>query len=230
MTLTVDLTLLGLYDRIHMSRRILILSSALVLAMGACSKDDSTQGSPSGAGAASSPTAVSSPTPVATPSASTSAAPLTYASNGVTFDYPADFIDVTSQESFNAQTQAANQAWGVDLGFANLIDVVDITAYEKTGVTPANLAEHKTEITNTITGLFAATATVNGPIDTTMGGLPGYEFDGSDTLGDGTPYTSVVILVFSDSLEYFVNCQSTAAHSAEIAAGCDEIRSTFAVS
>ncbi|MGZ5307251.1 MAG: hypothetical protein ACXWEG_11000, partial [Actinomycetota bacterium] len=122
-----------------------------------------------------------------------------------------------------------NQVWSIDLGFANLIDIVDITAYEKSGVTPTNLAEHKTEITSSITGLFT-TATVNGPIDTTMGGLPGYEFDVADTLSDGTPYTSVLILVFSDSLEYFVNCQSTAAYSAEIAAGCDEIRSSFALS
>lgn len=213
-----------------MSRPFLILSSALVLVMVACSKGGSAQGAPSAVGPASSPTAVSSPTPTTAPSASTSAAPQTYASNGVTFDYPADLIDVTSQVSFNAQTQATNQVWSVDLGFANLVDIVDITAYDKTGVTPANLAEHRTEITNSITGLFAATATVNGPIDTTMGGLPGYEFDASDTLSDGTPYTSVLILVFSDSLEYFVNCQSTAEHIVEIAAGCDEIRSTFAVS
>lgn len=207
-----------------MSRRNLILTSALVLVMVACSEGGSTQDSPSAVDT------IGSPTPTTAPSASTSAAPQTYASNGVTFDYPADLIDVTSQVSFNAQTQATNQVWSVDLGFANLVDIVDITAYDKTGVTPANLVDHKTEITNSITGLFVATATVNGPIDTTMGGLPGYEFDASDTLGDGTPYTSVLILVFSDSLEYFVNCQSTAAYSAEIAAGCDEIRSTFAVS
>lgn len=212
-----------------MSRRILILSAALVIAMAACSKASSTQGSASDTGAASSPTVVSSATSSPTPSASTSAAPLTYASNGVTFDYPADLIDVTSQESFNAQTQNSNQVWGVDLGFADLVNVVDITAYGKTGITPANLAAHKTEITNTITGLLP-TATMKGPIDTTMGGLPGYEFDASDTLADGTPYTSVFILVFDDSLEYFVNCQSTAAQRAEIAAGCAEIRSTFAVS
>ncbi|MGZ5297426.1 MAG: hypothetical protein ACXWYT_10870 [Actinomycetota bacterium] len=78
-----------------MNRRILILSSALVLVMVACSKGGSTQDSPSAVGAAGSPTAVSSPTPTTAPSASASAAPQTYASNGVTFDYPADLIDVT---------------------------------------------------------------------------------------------------------------------------------------
>jgi hypothetical protein len=215
--------LLGLDEGNLMSKRILILSSALVLMMVACSKASSTQGSPTGTGAASSPSSTT------TPSASTSVAPLTYASNGVTFDYPADLIDVTSQESFNAQTQNSNVVWSVDLGFADLIDVVDITAYGQTGITPANLAAHKTEITNTITGLFGS-GTVSGPIDTTLGGLSGYEFDGSGTTSDGTPFTSVIVVVFNDTLEYFVNCQSTPAHSPEIAAACDEIRSTFAVS
>ena len=212
-----------------MSRRILILSSALVLALSACSKGSSTQGSASSAGAASSTTAVSSPTPTPSPSASPSAAPLTYASNGVTFDYPAYLTDVTSQESFNAQTQNSNVVWSVDLGFADLINVVDVTAYAQTGITPANLAAHKTDITNTITGLFGS-GTVSGPIDTTLGGLTGYEFDGSGTTTDGTAFSSVIIVVFNDTLEYFVNCQSTPAHSAEIAAACDQIRSTFAVS
>jgi hypothetical protein len=212
-----------------MSKRIPILASVLVLAVTACSKASSTQGSASGAVPASSPAAVSSPSATATPIASTSAAPQTYASNGVTFDYPADLVDVTSQVSFNAQTQASNQAWSVDLGFADLINVVDITAYDNTGITPANLAAHTTDITNTITGLFGS-GTVNGPIDTTLGGLTGFEFDGSGTTTDGTPFASVIIVVFSDSLEYFMNCQSTAAQSAEIAAGCDEIRSTFAIS
>jgi hypothetical protein len=218
-----------LWTKAYKSSRILILSSALVLAMAACSKGSSSQGSASSAAATSSPTTVISPTPATTPSASTSAAPQTYASNGVTFDYPAYLTDVTSQESFNAQTQNSNVVWGVDLGFADLINVVDVTAYGQTGITPANLAAHKTEITNTITGLFGS-GTVSGPIDTTLGGLSGYEFDGSGTTSDGTPFTSVIVVVFNDTLEYFVNCQSTPAQSAEIAAACDQIRSTFAIS
>jgi hypothetical protein len=195
--------------------RIVILSSVLVLAVGACSK-------------ASSTTTVDSATSSPTPNETTSAAPLTYSSNGVTFEYPADLIDVTSQEKFNAQTKNTGKAWGVDLGFSDLVNVVDISAYANTGVTPANLAAHKTEITNTMTNLLP-NGTVTGPVDTRMGGLPGFEFDATDTLPDGTPYTSVFVLVFNDTLEYFVNCQSTTTHSAEIAAGCAEIRSTFAV-
>ena len=197
-----------------------LLAAVSLLVLTACGSGGS---SPSASPKVGSPEASPS-----TPGASASAAAKTYSANGVSFQYPAAWKDLTSQVSFNAQSQTSNQVWNVDLG-PDPTNLVDVTAYSNTGVTPSNLVKMTPTVAAQIRGLLPG-ATVKGPFAVTMGGLKGLRFEASSKLRDGTPYASTFILVFDPTTEYFVNCQSTADRAAEIAVGCSQIQQTFAVS
>ena len=196
---------------------LIVVGSALLLALAAC-QSSVTITAPS-----------ASPTQAASSSApSPSSDSNTYSDNGVSFQYPADWKDVTSQVSFGSQAQSSNQAWAVDLGLG-VTDLVDVTAYGNTGITPSNLTQHIADVTSQIKNLFDTGTDVKGPTVVTMGGLKGLQFDVSSTLSDGTAYTSTLVLVFSSDTEYFLNCQATSAHADEIAAGCSQIQDTFTI-
>jgi len=70
---------------------------------------------------------------------------------------------------------------------------------------------------------------LEGPAPTAVGGFPGFAYRVSALTPQGTHVDSRVVFAFSGTTEYFLNCQSTPQHRAEIESGCDLIIQTFSV-
>ena len=62
-----------------------------------------------------------------------------------------------------------------------------------------------------------------------MGRLPGYRFQLTATLADGTAIRSRILYVFRQKTEYFLNCEypQNDPVAAEIETGCDQITQSF---
>ncbi|HXB49178.1 MAG TPA: hypothetical protein VNW50_15560, partial [Streptosporangiaceae bacterium] len=59
---------------------------------------------------------------------------------------------------------------------------------------------------------------------------PAVRFRGTGVIADGTRYTSTIVFAFNGTIEYFVNCQYTAAKAAEVTRACDQVVGSFHVS
>ena len=57
--------------------------------------------------------------------------------------------------------------------------------------------------------------------------MPGFTLTISGLPLQGATVTSRLVVVLQGDTEYFLNCQATAAHAAEIGTGCDRILATF---
>lgn len=150
-----------------------------------------------------------------------------YAGNGVSFAYPKGWHTVIAPASSPAPTgQGTTSRIGVGLDGSNL--VVLVTDELAAPVTPDSFGKTRDALVNSLTqGAKQKGATVTGPSSTTMAGLPGFSLTITNLPISGTTVDSRLVVVLSGSTEYFLNCQATAAHSEEIASGCDRILATF---
>jgi hypothetical protein len=114
-------------------------------------------------------------------------------------------------------------------------DVVAVAAYRTTvSITKRNLPRYRRLINLFVSQLTAQAhgQVLSGPIRTAMGGLPGYRFQITALLTDGTTVESRLVLVFKKRTEYFLNCQhvQNGPFAQEIESGCDQVMSSFRIS
>ena len=68
-----------------------------------------------------------------------------------------------------------------------------------------------------------------GPIPITIGGLPGFRYEGQLLNVEGVPVQSRLAWVFDDKTQYFLNCQYTPEHAEEMKRGCNQVVESFQV-
>ncbi len=175
---------------------------------------------------------------VAPPAPATSAAPApaspesgggdvaTFTGNGVTFDYPADWQEVTLGE---AAATSSTPVWQETVAVAEF-DFVNVAEYTlQTPVTADTIGDQTDALTASLEPLFtqAGGQLDSGPESTTMGGLPALEYTATVQAPGGQTVKSRLVLAFDGSTEYFVNCQATDQYMEDVLAGCDIVVSSF---
>lgn len=152
----------------------------------------------------------------------------TYNDNGVTFQYPSDWQELTPA-STSAQT--GNQAWSATFGSASGQNVIVVTAYTlNVEINAGNVDKVKGEVASTLSGIAKqAGGSFDGNLTpTTMGGFPGFKADISVAGTGGETLQSAVVVVFAPGkTEYFVNCQYDSSSQSEILTACDQIKGSF---
>jgi uncharacterized RDD family membrane protein YckC len=151
-----------------------------------------------------------------------------YSDNGVSFEYPDSWQQITPQDDVSAGD--SDQLWTTAVSTSE-IDGVSVTAYRlKTPVTAQNLDAVTPEVVTLVQQLAEETGGVvqSGPEQLTVAGLPGLRFQVTAT-ADGTAVQSTMVFAFADTTEYFFNCQYTPGEAEEIQRGCDQIIRTFTV-
>jgi hypothetical protein len=140
---------------------------------------------------------------------------------GITFEYPADQFDVTTQirvQNSSGSTSAAQG--GVLLDGDNLIMA---QRYDlRISVTQDKLANVKDEVDNVIGEL--AGKSVSGR-EVEYGGLPGYEY--AIALKSPPKGQSRIAVLFDDRTEYLVNCQSTPEQRETLQDACQQALDTL---
>lgn len=122
---------------------------------------------------------------------------------GVTFEYPLDTFDISSQIKFQS-TAGAEPAARAAIVLDN-DNAITVSKYAlRISVSKSNLAKVKSEVDKVIGQL--ARKRVSGR-EVEYGGLPGYEY----VIDLTTPASgqSRMVVLFDDRIEYLVNCQST---------------------
>lgn len=179
--------------------------------------------------------------------------PGAYSDHGVSFSYPTAWLHVPG----DFQVQSGSELWSEFFGPAPaptpppatdpaqpqppapatplvLPDVVAVAAYRtNVSITKKNLPRYKQAIQLLVTQLVtrANGKVLSGPVRLTMGGMPGYRFEATAALTDGTLTESRLVLVFRKKTEYFLNCQhvQNGPLTAEIEGGCDQLMHSFRV-
>jgi hypothetical protein len=141
---------------------------------------------------------------------------------GVTFEYPLDTFDISSQIKFQSTAGAEPQARAaIVLDNDNAITVSKYAL--RISVSKSNLATVKSEVDKVIGQL--ARKPVSGR-EVEYGGLPGYEY----VIDLTTPASgqSRMVVLFDDRVEYLFNCQSTPPSRDVIEAACSGALDTLA--
>ncbi len=123
------------------------------------------------------------------------------------------------------QTSAVVQSMGSDITQAHL------PPEYRSSPTRHRLASLERAERDTILQLFgqAGGGMQAGPEKIMMAGKPAVRFRGTGVMADGTRYTSTIVFAFNGTIEYFVNCQYTAAKAAEVTRACDQVVGSFHV-
>lgn len=151
----------------------------------------------------------------------------TYDKNGVAFQYPSNWQELTPA-STSAQT--GNEAWSATFGPGTGQNVVVVTAYAlNLEINAGNVDKVKSEVASTLGNIAkAAGGSFNGSLTpTTMGGFPGFQADISVAGTSGESLQSSVVVVFNGKTEYFVNCQYDSSSKSDVLAACDQIKGSF---
>lgn len=172
--------------------------------------------------------------------------PGTYGGHGVTFAYPTTWLHVPAQ--FDVQTGSA--LWSEFFGpeetpttdpaqppdptqlATTQRDLVAVAAYKTSiAVTKKTLPRYKASISYFVLRLAtqAGGTVLKGPQRVTMGGLPGYRYQMTANVDNGTIVESRVVLVFKGRTEFFLNCQHVqdGPLGAQIEGGCDQLMTSF---
>lgn len=152
----------------------------------------------------------------------------TYSDNGVSFDYPGDWDEISLEEK---AASTGTEVWSAAFG-PSTTSFVAVTAYQvNVEVTESNIGDLLPEIRSTIASISeqAGGEVLTDFTRSDMGGLPGYAVETTAVVPGGTDVRSVLVLAFDGTIEYFVNCQFTEDAETEIREGCDLIRSSFEV-
>lgn len=152
-----------------------------------------------------------------------------FAGNGVTFEYPTDWVETTGEEINQFNGVSWSQAVGIDEA-----NGVEVSAGEMpTPITAENLDANYTGL---ISGAGQVLALGQGqvegtPADATVGGLPALRLDWSEGHLTGTPgvVKGVMYLVFDQTTEYVINCRADRSMYEAVLEGCEQIAETFEI-
>ncbi len=111
-------------------------------------------------------------------------------------------------------------------------DVVILAAYHvSVSITKKNLPRYRSSIRAAVTQLVgqAHEQILAGPTRVALSKLPGYRFDTSVQMSDGTMLASRLVFVFRQKTEYFLNCQHVqdGPLATEIDSGCAQVMQSF---
>jgi hypothetical protein len=131
------------------------------------------------------------------------------------------------QATFRAQEGAPLRTRTVGVDSNNLVVIQTYLLNVK--VDAGNLDSIRSQVDSLMHQLTAESggSILSGPVPTTLGGLPGFQYQVSTLDPSGIRVESRVVFAFLEQTEYFMNCQHTATHAAEIEAGCDQISRSF---
>jgi hypothetical protein len=184
------------------------IAATAVIGLGACSSSSTTSNPPS-------------------PSAPTGDLN-TMNANGVTYKYPKNWSERTD---ISTQAQQGNRAWQQAVG-PDSVSLSILSQYDlNVEVTPENASQLQGEVETTLSNLAkqAGGSTTSAVTAEQTAGLPGFTTTLTVKNPSGTEVSSTVWLFFKGKTEYFLNCQYVPAQQAELLAGCNTVRTTFAI-
>ncbi len=151
-----------------------------------------------------------------------------YRGHGVTFTVPPGWVSL-GQASFEAET--GDQQWTEGFGVEPGTNAVIVSEYALgQAVTEADSAAVAAELET----LFASVVQEQGgeitsPLTSvTVDGLPAFHVAFTGEV-DGTPHQTEITVVFRDTQQWNIQCQSDGSHRADVSQGCELISSSFAV-
>ena len=181
------------------------IAATAVIGLGACSSSSTTSNSPAPTGDLN-----------------------TMNDNGVTYKYSKNWSERTD---ISTQAQQGNRAWQQAVG-PDSVSLSILSQYDlNVEVTPENASQLQGEVETTLSNLAkqAGGSTTSAVTAEQTAGLPGFTTTLTVKNPSGTEVSSTVWLFFKGKTEYFINCQYVPAQQAELLAGCNTIRTTFAI-
>jgi hypothetical protein len=147
------------------------------------------------------------------------------------FEYPEEWSELEAEFVAETPNNTSSVSVGPPEEGVNLVTVGRFQV--PVAVTAENLEEYRDDITAGVEQLFAQAdgSIEEGPIPITVGGLPGYRFEGTSTTpieGEGDVHTRS-IQVYSGETGFFINCQYAPDAQEEILAGCQQVVDSFSV-
>lgn len=150
-----------------------------------------------------------------------------YTANGVTFQYPSSWVHGPS----TLVAQRGTSVWSETFGPTNGPSSVIVTQYTlNTDISQVSAAAAQREVTDLVRGLAqdAGGELTTEATPTSIGTLNGYQVSFTAQV-NGSPVDIELTTLFHGTAQYNINCQHTDAEAAEIAQGCAQIKSTFAL-
>jgi len=154
--------------------------------------------------------------------------PHTYRAHGVSFKYPAGWL-IEGYKTQAGSGDSAQRLWSTTVGPGTRWDAIIVEAYRiAPAVTAQNIDAVIPDVESVTRQLFdeLGGAVQAGPEKITMARLPAVQFRKTGTL-DGSLVESIVVVAFSGTTEYSVNCQHTAARAAEVERACNQVVGSF---
>jgi hypothetical protein len=151
----------------------------------------------------------------------------TYTANGVAFQYPGSWVHGPS----TLVAQRGTSVWSETFGPTDGPSSVIVTQYTlNTDISQISAAAAQREVTDLVRGLAqgAGGELTSEATPTTIGMLNGYQVSFTAQV-NGTPVDIELTTLFHGTAQYNINCQHTDAEAAEIAQGCAQVKSTFAL-
>jgi hypothetical protein len=153
----------------------------------------------------------------------------TFQGDGYSFTYPGDWDELEGGEPSGQVGEPVSRAlFGPSAGS----DAMEIEVYRlNLSVTEDNLDELSGEIARVAEELFrqADGEIASGPTRVTVGGLPGFSFEGSAVDSLGVRVQAWLTFAFDRRTEYFVDCEFTPEGAEEMKQGCDQVLESFQV-
>ena len=141
---------------------------------------------------------------------------------GIAFDHPAGWRQAPARVRIANPNLLCRTAL-----FIGQSDAILIEAYPLTGDVTAR--QFATAVTRNTARLLAQIggAIQTGPRPITLGGLPALEIRGTGLSFSGARIHSTLVFAHNATTIYFINCQNTPEHAAQVKNGCDQILRTF---
>ena len=175
--------------------------------------------------------------------------PNKFNAHGITFSYPADWLEFP----VNYQVQIGKPLWIDSIGPPPQApqppangspppptsqppspspNLVTIAAFQvSVAITKKNIGRYKKYFAVTVNQLAASLhgQVQSGPKRVNLTSLPGYAFQITAQLADGTILENHLVFAFKQKTEYFINCQHPQNDplAPEINSGCDQIMRSF---
>lgn len=180
--------------------------------------------------------------------------PNTFSGHGITFSYPGSWIEIPA----TFEVQVGTPLWTESVGPVPQVptpappqptptptptptppppaaahpDLVTVAAYHvSVALTKKNIGRYKPYIAAAVTQLVAQAhgQVLSGPMRVNVARLPGYSFQVTIQMSDGTMIASRIVFIFRKKTEYFLNCEypQNDPLGPEIDAGCTQVMQSF---
>jgi uncharacterized RDD family membrane protein YckC len=146
--------------------------------------------------------------------------------DGVSFGYPPGWHQV----GLRARAAGSNVPLCRTALFIGTSDGIIVEAYAlPRAVNAGNFATIASRFRRQVPGLFRQGGGVaqTEPRRITVGGLLALKVRGTGRSFDGAHLESTLVFAYDGRTEYFINCQHTRQHAAQVKRACDQILSTF---